>query len=134
MKKKESTMNPSAQIELMMMQFANVQTSILILDELPNTDFFTHGYKQLCNKMHTANIDKVEKLFKKMKTGGDDLKDFEYAFNKSQEVSDQMIKCIQNNSLGALLAMLKALNAGEIKQMDETKHKKIMNQLEPLEV
>ena len=127
-------MNPSAQLELMMLQFANVQTSVLILDELPNTDFFTHGYKQLCNKMHHANIDKINKLFGKMNTGGTDLKDFEYAFNKSQEVSEQMIKCIKNHSLGSLLAMLKALNDGEIKQMPDGKHKKIMGQLETLEV
>ena len=132
--KKTNKMNPSAQIELMMLQFANAQQSILILDELPETDFFTGRYKRLCKEMHHDNLATINKLFKKMNTGGDDLKDFEYAFNKSQEVSEQMIKCIQNNSLGALLAMLKALNDGEIKQMPDGKHNKIMKHLETLEV
>lgn len=114
--KDENKINPSAQIELMMLQFANIQTSVLILDELPNTDFFTGRYKTLCKQMHHANLAVINKLFKKMNTSNGDLKDFEYAFNKSQEVSEQMIKCIKNHSLETLLVMLTALNDGEIKQ------------------
>lgn len=132
--KEETKMNPSAQIELMMLQFANTQTSVLILDELPNTAFFTGRYKKLCKDMHHANLAAINKLFKKMNTGGPDIKDFEYAFNKSQEVSEQMIKCIKNHSLETLLVMLTALNDGEIKKVDEHKHKKMVSQFKPLEV
>ena len=127
-------MKPEAQRELLMMLFANTQTQIQILDEMPNTTFFTQGYKSLCKKMQAANIEKIDKLFGKMDTFGDDRKYFEYAFRKSQDVSEQIVKCIENHSLETLLVMLKALNDGQLLQMDEGKHKKMMSQLKPLEI
>jgi len=148
--KKKSTMNPSAQGELLMMMFANTQTQIILLDKLKETDFFKLGYKQLCNRIQDANIGKINDMFalmdyisanpdkkeKSLKKDPDYLenrKHLEEGFNVSQEVSDQMITCIENHSLGTLLSMLRTLNAGEIKQMPD-KHKKIMGQLETLEV
>lgn len=150
MKNKKQTMNPSAQGELLMMIFANTQTQINLLDKLPETDFFKQGYKQLCNRIQYANIGKIndmfalmdyisanpykkEKSLKKDPNYLENRKHLEEGFNVSQEVSDQMIICIENHSLGALLAMLRTLNAGEIKTLPD-KHTKIMKHLEPLKV
>jgi hypothetical protein len=133
MKKTNEDTNPSNQIELLMLLFANTQTSILLLDEVPKTKVFANGYRQLLNRMQAANVDKVKQLYASMGEFPEDQQSFEYAFGRSQEVSEQMIKCIKNNSLDTLLAMLKALNDGEIKVLP-SKHNKIMKHLEPLAV
>ena len=120
--------------ELLMMLFANTQLQIELIDSIRDTTFFKKTYKDITKKLQNANIKKIQQIFKMMDNAGEDKQMFEFAFAKSTEACETLIKAVEGNTLENLIAMLRALSNGEIKQMDETKHKKIMNQLETLQL
>ena len=127
-------MTKEAERELLMLLFANTQLQIELMDRISKTEIFNSRYKDMTKKIQASNTKKINKLFSLMDKEGEDKKYFEFAFRKSTEACESFINSVENHTLENVIIFLKALNDGEVLQMPEGKHKKILNQLEPITI
>ena len=131
---REKISKQESQRQLLMMLVAANQITVNLMDELPEYAMFRQDFKSQSNKYQKVLLGKVEHLYGLMDKTGDQKVIFEQAYNQCQDAIDVLIKCVKNGDIEPVLAVLKALNDGEILQLPEGKHKKIASQLKPIEI